>query len=899
MSVFRIVNDSCNTIISDTISGTLVENASTNTPLDIAETYTSSVIRVSQYNVVSVAIKTDQNGILTIQFSTDGINWDQTETYTIYASIAEAYTIQIQRAYLRVTFENTGGSPETYLRLQTILGTGNPEEITINTDNIAKAGTVSSVNSSEIPLDNNETFTGSSIDVSGYNTVTVSVFVNLSGLLSLEFSSDNNNWDSITSYTITANTYTEYRVPVTSQYYRTVFLNNSGSNQTDFRLQTLLGSQQIEQDISLDTTGLARDGTVDSNNSTTTPLNNNTTFTGTGTDVSAYPSVVVACLTDQNGILYVDFSPNNTNWDSTLSFTLTANVNEVHRITVTRRYYRARVFNNSGANQTFLRFQTLLGSQTPLTSTITSSIQTDADTILTRSILTGIQDSGNYANVPVTAEGHLEVAIHAPLLPFGSLHVENILPIFQSDAVYGLDPNQVNSGASLSGSTTASDSNFIISTGVTIYSQAYIQSYKRLRYRAGQGVISRFTALYTTPANLSYQIAGIGHSEDGVYFGYVNTDFGVLYSSRGVRETRTLTVTVGATGSGNASVTLNDEVFSIPVTGASSTLRTSWELSRGSYPGWSAFSLDSTVIFVADSAGPKSGAYSLAVGTSTGTAGTFAQTKAGVSATEVFIPQDEWNGDPMDGTGPSGVVADWTKGNVFEIGLQYLGYGSIYFSIEISPANRNNSSWVIVHTLKLPNTRTLTTFRNPTFPFTTAVYSAGSTTNLTVKIGSFAGFIEGKKVLNGNRYSYYNQLGSVTTTAYQALFTVMNMVYFNGLANQAVINIISLSAALKSNNPCIIYIVRNGSLVGNPNFAQYASTSCSAFDNSATQVTFSSNNQLIWSGHLGDTGQIDHDFNNEMEEFTIQPGEWITVCARSIQTNPTWVTASLNTREDQ
>jgi hypothetical protein len=125
-------------------------------------------------------------------------------------------------------------------------------------------------------------------------------------------------------------------------------------------------------------------GNVDANNSTNTPLNNNATFTGTATDVVSYPSVVVACRTDQKGLLYVDFSPDGTNWDSTLTFVVATNTNEVHRITVTRKYFRVRFFNNSGSNQTYLRLQTLVGGQQTLTSNLNSVIQADADSTLVR-----------------------------------------------------------------------------------------------------------------------------------------------------------------------------------------------------------------------------------------------------------------------------------------------------------------------------------------------------------------------------------------------------------------------------------------------------------------------------------------------------------------------------------
>lgn len=125
-------------------------------------------------------------------------------------------------------------------------------------------------------------------------------------------------------------------------------------------------------------------GSIDANNSTDVLLTNGSVFTGTATDVSSYPSVVVACLTDQSGTLSIQFSVNGTNWDSQIPFTVSANTNEVHRIAVTRRYFRVVFTNNSGSNQTFLRLQSTLGSQAQLTSASNSVIQNDADANLVR-----------------------------------------------------------------------------------------------------------------------------------------------------------------------------------------------------------------------------------------------------------------------------------------------------------------------------------------------------------------------------------------------------------------------------------------------------------------------------------------------------------------------------------
>lgn len=528
------------------------------------------------------------------------------------------------------------------------------------------------------------------------------------------------------------------------------------------------------------------------------------------------------------------------------------------------------------------------------------SLGSNKRAVHTKAILEAYTDNGERVNLSATAEGHLEVALHAPRLPFGSVHVENLVPVFQADAVYGLNNQQTTTFTSGSGSATASDSAFVCSTGTTIYSQASILGRKRLRYRAGQGIVGRFAGLFSTPAASSYQVIGFGHAEDGVFFGYKDTDFGILYSSRGVRATYTLTVTVGASSASNATVELNGVSTVVALTAASNVQRTVYELSQATYTGWDAYPNGATVVFVKKAVGVTAGAFSYSAGT-TGSAASIAQTKAGAAATEQFIKQTDWNGDKLNGTGASGVTADWTKGNVFQIGIQYLGFGAIVFSIEAGLTG-NNPDFVTVHTLNLPNSLTATSFGNPSFPFTMAVYSAGSTTNLTVKVGSFAGFIEGNKMLQGGRFSYFAQSTGVGSANYQALFTVMNTRYFAGRANQAVINLLSVSGALKHTSPCIFYLIKNGTLAGNPNFASLASGSASLWDTAATTVTYSTGDQLLWTGHLGDTGEIDHHFGNgsyNAEEVTLQPGEWVTLAAKSTTGTPAYVTGSINTREDQ
>lgn len=512
--------------------------------------------------------------------------------------------------------------------------------------------------------------------------------------------------------------------------------------------------------------------------------------------------------------------------------------------------------------------------------------------------IAGEDDSGASRTLSVTGEGHLESAIHDPLNPFGSIHTENLIPIFQTDAVYGLNTGLVDTRSATGGSAASSDSMFNVQTGTSVGGVGVIQSRKRLRYRAGQGVVMRFAGLFTTGVANSYQLMGIGHSEDGYYFGYQGTSFGIFTVRRGVREVRTLTITTASTTNENMTITLNGTSYTVAVTNSGNIQRTVWEISQGTYTGWKAEPSGATIRFISDSAGPKeTGAYSI---TATTAHGSFARTATGVNSTDSFISQSSFNGDKLNGTGTSGVTLDPTKNNVYQIGMQYLGAGDVIFKIMVSPTNSNNATWVVVHTIKNTNSLTTTHVGNPSFPFTMTAYSAGSTTNLTVKCGSFAGFIEGNKTLHGNRFSYVNSLTSVGATNIQALFTIRNKRYYNGRTNQSVINLLSAMGAIKHTSPVIYYLIRNGSLTGNPNFSSYASNSCSDIDTSATVVSYSTNDQLIWTGHLGDTGEIDHHFNGgRLEEVTLQPGEWVTLGAKATTGTPSYVTGSINTREDQ
>jgi len=72
------------------------------------------------YTAVQYTVKTDQLGIIYIEQSPDGTNWDISDSYTVYPGIGNGNTVQLVSSYYRVRFINIGSAPTTYLRIQTI-----------------------------------------------------------------------------------------------------------------------------------------------------------------------------------------------------------------------------------------------------------------------------------------------------------------------------------------------------------------------------------------------------------------------------------------------------------------------------------------------------------------------------------------------------------------------------------------------------------------------------------------------------------------------------------------------------------------------------------------------------------------------------------------------------------
>ena len=155
---------------------------------------------------------------------------------------------------------------------------------------------------------------------------------------------------------------------------------------------------------------------IDSNNSTTTPLGAGATFTGIGTDVSAYNSVTIQLFADQDSAadgMSFQFSPDGTNWDEQNDYNLEVSISGTRRFQfpVTAQYFRV-VYTNGGVAQTAFRVQTILHTSDVLTSIhrLDTGLTNDRSVTVTKSVIAGETSAGGgaFVNVKVAPSGALE-----------------------------------------------------------------------------------------------------------------------------------------------------------------------------------------------------------------------------------------------------------------------------------------------------------------------------------------------------------------------------------------------------------------------------------------------------------------------------------------------------------
>lgn len=643
-------------------------------------------------------------------------------------------------------------------------------------------------------------------------------------------------------------------------------------------------------------------GEVDSGNSrAAAPLLETESYTGTWKDVATYSetSALVWASNAVSGELFFEFSMDG----STVHRSILIPVADVatappHTVTPVAQYFRVRYVPEPGKsdnNHDNFTLQTLHHSAKSkhLTSRVNSPLSTSTDVENVRAVLTGEDGSGDYTNVAVSQEGAVLIqggdavqaaanpfAVYQPLSTsaFGDQVSVNSETQFQLSFPYGIAA----AGASVetytagSGTITGQNSQAVIQTGASIGSTAAVLSRKAVRYQPGLGATCRFTFGCTTDIDTTgtAQAAGLGDEEDGFFFSYRDNIMNIVRRYGGLRDVHLLELSSGGTSGGDVTVTLNGVEVEVPITnvGAGEANATVIELRDGvnweTLTGYRAYADGNVLVLVAVRTGVKSGLFAYTEGT-TGAAGTISQAVVGQDFTEEVTPQSTWNLDKADGTDILPDI-DWSKGNVFQIRYQWLGYGAITFYLEAP----DSGNLLPVHRIAYANANTDPSVFVPTFRFNAFVTNQATIKDVTAFVGSAAGFVDGGKTIEGSRLAQnYEKTG--VGTSFEPIVTLCAPRFYENRTARVSSSVFRL--VFTASSAADFEVLRLANLEGSTSWS-----SAGGYLLQDTSSTGASGGTRIWADRVESNGRAEVSANEALQYIVdLVPGEIITVVAKA------------------
>jgi hypothetical protein len=596
--------------------------------------------------------------------------------------------------------------------------------------------------------------------------------------------------------------------------YCRISLYNGGTGTVDFEVQTRFNNSNDPDN----TYGVISNG--NSFNYTSSPsLPFNGTFedisqvslitlliNGTSTAPPAAVSCSIEAIYSTDGInddRIVSYEAQDVTSNGTASTTTSLTFNPAHTLLPISRYFRVRVTLLSGSPDT-LRFATTYhtNKSKALTSRMTQNLTDQFDTDTTRSILVGrtlgtILPQGHYQNIGVQNQS-VSTFIRDPVSAFGELLTAQLTPLIQYDFSNG-EPYEVMlpivRNEPTKSSYTYSDAFLNLTVGTTpagTATNSYIQSLSSeyTKYKPGEGIDARMTAIFdsTQPTNGCDQYIGLYTSENSITFGYftstgTNYGFGIRYGRAGqdqvvyisVAGTSAATGTISINFGGTTITTASLPSGSTNVAAAAAINNVINSTTNLNTFGWNAtyYTSNGGTNYIVQAIRRIASSPDITVTTAsvpTGYTITYPTGRSGISTTYQYIPQNSWNIDRCIDQGslqqnylynPSGFQLDPTKGNVYRITLQYLGFGAITFFVE----NPATGTFMPVHQIKYANSSgTSTSFTSPNFRLTYGVENTTYGGTITLKATCVSCFTQGAVVPAPLYRSYSNTINSNTLT---------------------------------------------------------------------------------------------------------------------------------------
>lgn len=455
---------------------------------------------------------------------------------------------------------------------------------------------------------------------------------------------------------------------------------------------------------------------------------------------------------------------------------------------------------------------------------------------------------------------------------YNELRVENSNPITQISSRYDLLSQVLTVvDTASSGTNTVISDKFTCQTGVASDGLASILTLRQISSRPGQGLMSRFDAIFTTGVANSQQAAGLITSENSYVFAYLGEEFGIAHTHGGVSETQELTITTPASGAEVAVITINGTAFNVNLT-SGTVQHNAFEIAislQSQVSNYSFTSNDDQVVAQSLLSGSQ-GSFLFSSATAIAS---WVQEHAGASAVLDFTNQADWSEDTRL-TGSVNEILDPTKGNYYQIQI-CSNFGVVRFYIEDS----DTGEIVLVHKKTNANLTTLTNVTNPTWRLGWLAQNLGNTTNLTCSGSEAGAFIEGNSRRNNPPKSdKHNQLGVGTTLT--NIMTFRNRIHFGGKVNRVEVFPQLISVSSQANKSTFFEFLINPTFSGDLDFF-YLDKDNSVMEAAIDSVSVTGG-EVIGSLTIKPDGSETLLFNERFDQDTvILPGVIFTVAAQA------------------
>jgi hypothetical protein len=258
-------------------------------------------------------------------------------------------------------------------------------------------------------------------------------------------------------------------------------------------------------------------------------------------DVNGYTQVQTEITSDMDGTLVISFCS-----DSLFA-------NEVRGLSIPYtggsgyQFFAAPAFanfikysftnNGVGANTIYLTTKLTTTAVQPQLLTTNAFIAEAMVASLGRNLLVGQNDGGQFKNVRIDNQQHLEVNASNPKTAYDELPVANYSPVAQISFPYNINPDIVSVTETAGGTVVQATNMAVLNTSATTASSAMVTSIGQVPFRAGQGHIGRLSCLFDgVPTSTGYMGIGLGDADNGYGFLLDSAAFNISYRTNGVPQ---------------------------------------------------------------------------------------------------------------------------------------------------------------------------------------------------------------------------------------------------------------------------------------------------------------------------------------------------------------------------